>query len=153
MIDLKALAHDLRWRVTLDPSDAQSPRSERPWMYRVDGKRGHVFVQGEKQLAAWCGTVFARRELLAVPGARLIRDGDKEAVITFPTAQFDTVCAILKGRRRRQLTPEQRARLAKASAKGLATIHGRRSSEGRMAPISVPDAPGGLLHPPDATGA
>lgn len=137
MIDLKSLAHELRWRVSLDPSDSQSPRSERPWLYRVDGKRGHVCVWGENQLAACCGTGYARRDLLAVPGSRLIRDGDKEAIIAFPTDQLDAVCRILKARKRKVLTPEQRERLAIVGAKGVAAFRERGTQSDFPAPGSI----------------
>lgn len=128
MIDLKSLAHALRWRVSLDESADQSPRSDRPWLYQVAGRHGHVFVQAEKQLAVSCKSNRIKPRLLAVPGAKLIRDGDRECVLSFPTGQLNAVATIIKSRRRRVLTVEQRERLAVAGAKGMAVIDSRRSS-------------------------
>lgn len=134
MIDLKSLA-GARYKITLDESDADSsPRSDRPWMYRIPAKFGHIFVQGHEQLGVYCRSNRKRPELLAAPGLKVIQNGDREMNATFPTDQLDAVCAIIHAKRRRVLSPERRAALAVIAAKGMRTIREGRSNDSQAAP-------------------
>lgn len=128
--DLPSLARDLRVRYGLDPSDADSPRSERPWLWRIPGKYGHVSVHGRNRLAVTCTTNRLRTRLLTIPGVVIHQDGDTEFSALFAPECLRSVCEVIKPKRRRVLTPDQRAALVARS--GLATV--RHYHEHQTAP-------------------
>lgn len=123
MIDLKRLA-GARWRVTLDDSAEQDTSgAERLWLYRLAGNRGHVYVHGADRLGVWTDQRGMRDRLLALPGARLHQDGDREWTIVLAVEHLDTAAGIIKARRRRQVSEEQRARLAEMSLLYSPLVH------------------------------
>jgi|GEM_PF-4775734 len=122
VIDLKALAEAGRYRISHDESAEMTGQTheERKWLVQIEGRNGHVFVQGVAELGAYVKlTVRARLDaLLAIPGARLLQRGDSEASVAFPPEHLDHVASILKLRRRRPAISEEHARkLAEAGAK------------------------------------
>jgi hypothetical protein len=113
LIDLKTQYGD-RYRITLDESASILGQSQedRLWLYQIPGKFGHVYVHGNATLGAYVRTRHDPTDrlgrLLALPGARLHQRGDAEAAVIFAPECLDEVAQILRLRRRRQLTPEQR---------------------------------------------
>jgi hypothetical protein len=125
MIDLKALFGG-KFRITLDESallDGQT-REDRAWLQQIPAKYGHVYIHGQNTLGVYVRTYNDGSNrlgrLLALPGATLHQRGDREASVTVPLDQIDRIDDIIHFRRRRHLSPEQRAaaieRLEQANA-------------------------------------
>lgn len=114
--DLKALAGE-RWRVIRDPAAGDDPGwTQDPWLWRIEGQGGHVYVHGADVIGVWVKGSRTRDRILALPGARLHQAGDREWTVVLPVDHLDTVCEIIYARRRRQVSEEERARLAVMSA-------------------------------------
>jgi hypothetical protein len=109
MFDLKAFAGD-RYRVALDPSAEDDPRSERLWLYRIPCRYGFISVHGEDTLAASTDRRGLIRRLVALEGVRVHQRGDREARVLFPPGRLDSVAGLLRARRRVRLSPEERER-------------------------------------------
>ena len=112
-IDLKA-RFGARYRITHDQAHAaeygENSRVYDPWLAMIPCRHGHVYPHGGELLAASTdrrGAISKRLSIL--PGVRLLQDGDDGVNVVFHIKDFDAVAAILKPRRRRQLTPEQKA--------------------------------------------
>src|SRR5262249_6063816 len=81
------------------------------------GVNGHVGVHGDNLLTACTRSKLATGRILkAVAGARVAQDGSDGQNVVFDVASLDTVAAILRLRRRKRMTAEQKAALAEASA-------------------------------------
>jgi hypothetical protein len=117
MIDLKRLASD-KYRVELDPSADDSPRDERPWLWRITCKYGFVGVHGPDTLLAHCNAARVIARLLAVPDVAPRQIGGGEVNCSFPPDRLDAVAEVLGARRRRRLSEEQRERLVAAGQAG-----------------------------------
>jgi len=145
MIDLKQLATDLRLRVTLDESARDEPRSERPWLWQIPGRFGHVYVQGENMLAVYATGNKIRRDRIVAAGATIRQDGDREFSATFLPDRLREICDIIHARKKRVMTPEQRAQSAlRLAAYGFQPGHTTGSQESRTSgedfgPNSCPD--------------
>jgi hypothetical protein len=113
-VDLKTLAGD-RYRIVLDPSAGDDPsHAGRPWFYRVACKYGFIGVHGGSTLAVHCDRRRLFAALLAIPGGRVWQRGDREITVLVDAEHLDAAAGILKARRRRRLTEEQRERLVAA---------------------------------------
>jgi hypothetical protein len=80
-----------------------------PWLLTIPCRFGHIYPHGGNYLAASTflrGPVAGR--LAALPCVCLVRDGDDGINVVFHVDDFDTVAAIMKPKRRRRLTAEQR---------------------------------------------
>ncbi len=117
MIDLKLLA-GARWRISLDESAEQDTSGvERLWLYRLEGRRGHVYVHSSNELGAWTNNRGMRDRLAALPGSRLHQCRDREWSFILPVKHLDEAAGIVKARRRRRsATKEERARLIATQA-------------------------------------
>jgi len=73
----------------------------------IPGSRGHVYAWGAFVLAASTNT-----SVKALPGVELWQDGSDGCTILFPVDLLDRVADLLKLRRRRQVTEEERRRLS-----------------------------------------
>jgi len=88
-----------------------------PWMMCLrTGSRNGRFVElypgGGGRLRVdvdYRGPTVSR--LLAIEGVELVQDGDREKTLEFDVGLFGDVDAVLKFRRKRQLSDEERARL------------------------------------------
>lgn len=110
-----------RYRITHDPAHAgeygEHGRTEDAWLQIIEGRAGHVFPWGGETLAASTNRRGALAcKLAAVEGAHLVQDGTDGATVTFPVERFAEVARLLHLRTRRQLTPEQKAKLAQSNA-------------------------------------
>jgi len=88
-----------------------TPEDERVWLLELPCRYGVIYPHGGEILAAVVTGRYARQQVAALPCIRS-RRGDAELVITFSVEDAEQVLAILKPRRRRQLSPEDRARKA-----------------------------------------
>lgn len=123
-IDLKE-CFGRRYRVRYEDSYyaeyGQGARTRDPWLMIIPCQLGHISPHGGDELLACTNRqrpITAKR-LLALPGARAVQDGEDGITVAFPASLFDQVAKIMKARRRRQLTPEQRERLAKIGREAL----------------------------------
>lgn len=101
------------YRVTFDPAyDPKGRRPPDPWYMLIVGKRGVVYPYTADLLAVECDHRPRTAQKLAALGLRLVQDGDLEKTFAFPPEQFEAVAALILPRKRRVLTPEQRAERA-----------------------------------------
>lgn len=124
MPDLKT-KYGKRFRVAYEESAeiVGQTEDERAWLQIIPGSRGHLFIQSQNTLGAYCGRRRLVPRLLAMPGVRQLCRGDTEASVAFDpsdTALFDQIAGLLKLKRRKRLSEEQvevlRQRMAKINA-------------------------------------
>jgi hypothetical protein len=130
-----------RFRIGHDPAAVSPSQRKEPWMMTIPCRGGAViYPHGGDLLALELDyrTHLAKR-LAAIPGVRLHQCGDGERTFLFRVELFDQVARVVKPRRRRRLTPEQRAagagRLASWREKALA----QSGISGLEPPISARD--------------
>ncbi len=92
---------------------------EDPWLMIVPCRYGHIFPHGGSLLAASVdGHPNVAGVLRRLRCCQVHQDGDfGELTVVFDVADFDKVAAIMKPRRRRQVSEEERERLRLMSAK------------------------------------
>ncbi len=83
------------------------------WMQIIPGARGHVYPHSEAMLAATTDTsgLMARR-LKALPFVQVYTDGSDGVTVLFPPERFEEVADLLRLRRRRRVSDQERQRLA-----------------------------------------
>lgn len=119
-----------------------TPDAERVWLLELPCRHGVVYPHGDSILAAVVTGRQARRRILALPCLRS-RRGDVELVVTFHVDDAEQVLAVLKPKRRRVLSPAQRA----AAMAGLAKAQeGRRASRETASQGARIDAAAGNAH-------
>ena len=132
MIDLKELAGK-RYRVALDKSRSDEPsREERLWLYQIPCQRGHIGVWGENTLSAWTDRTPTSKRLEAIPGVKVVQRGDRELQVTFGPERLDAVAELLKARKKRQLTDEQREKLVARGKAALISLRTERELRSRI---------------------
>ena len=117
------------YQVTFDP--AYDPRRVPrrcldPWMMQLPcrGKGVCIYPHGGPHLAVEVdGRPGLVKKLAAIPGVVLLQDGDGEKTFRFDVANFCRVAEVVRPHRRRRLSPEGRAELARRL---LATNASRR---------------------------
>jgi hypothetical protein len=106
-----------RYKITYDPAyDAKGVprRCLDPWYMQIPcaGKGVTIYPHGGARLAVEIDYRWSvARKVAAIPGVQLHQDGDGEKTYLFDVALFDRVAAVVKPRRRRVLTAEQREAL------------------------------------------
>lgn len=127
LINLKA-EYGGRYRVVDDGTD-DSDRAERVWCMEIRGKYGAIYPHGTD------GTLAVRVESARVArrfaplGLQVVQRGDDEVVFLFAADLIDKMAALIRARRRRQVSPERRAQLAQ---------HLREARERAASPDSKP---------------
>jgi hypothetical protein len=107
------------YQITFDPaydSRGVPRRCLGPWMMQLPcrGKGVTIYPHG----GSWLAVEVDRRpglvkKLVAIPGVELRQDGDGEKTFLFPVGRFSEVAAVVQPHRRRRLSPERRAELAR----------------------------------------
>ena len=93
-------------------------RTDDPWLQIIPCDMGHIYPHGGDMLAASTNKPGPTvRKLKALPGVIVHQDGSDGANILFHIDQFDAVAEIMRPKRRRQWTEEQRAAAAERLAK------------------------------------
>ena len=98
-------------------------RAERVWCQEIRGKYGAIYPYGyDGSLAVRIEAKTkvknnARAKKLESEGFPVIQLGDCEIVFKFEPARFDYIAELIKARKRRHLSPEQRAKAMAALAK------------------------------------
>ena len=84
-------------------------RTHDPWLLTVACRHGHIYPHGGTMLGASTNSrgPIANR-LAAPPCVRVVQEGDDGVNVVFDVGDFDQVAAVMRPRRRRKLTPEQR---------------------------------------------
>jgi hypothetical protein len=96
---------------------AAGPLSHDPWMRTLPCRKAVVYPFGADLLAVEVdGRPYIAGRLRSIDGVQLYQDGDHEKTFVFPLEQFEQVAAVVRPRRHKRLTQEQRA----ASAARLA---------------------------------
>ncbi|MCX7429200.1 MAG: hypothetical protein NTW96_26685 [Planctomycetia bacterium] len=82
-----------------------------PWLQIIPCRWGHIGPWDADRLAASVdGHAKVARRLRDLPGVEIVQDGDGgEVTAAFTSDRFDEVAAIMRPRRRRRLSPEQRS--------------------------------------------
>ncbi len=108
-INLKA-RFGSRYRITFDPAyDAKGKHLLDPWMMQLSGRYGTIYPHSADLLAVECDYHPQAAKKLAALALRCIQDGTGEKTFVFPVEQFEDVAAIVQPKRKRTLSPEQRA--------------------------------------------
>jgi hypothetical protein len=114
------------YRIAFDPAydPFNVPRDRLdPWMMTIPCHKGVIYPHGGDVLAVELDNQqAAARKLAAVPGIRLHQDGGLRGDMTFlfPAEMFDQIAVIVRPKRRRRLSPEQRERMAAIGKAALA---------------------------------
>jgi len=88
-------------------------RVDDPHYQVIPGSLGHIYAWGATRLAASSNTSGSTaRKLKALPSVEIWQDGSDGCTVLFPVDLLDQVADLLKLRRRRRLTEEQRERLS-----------------------------------------
>jgi len=130
----------ITWDEAYDPEHVPMDKRD-PWYMQIPCRFGIIYPQGGDLLAAEVDRhPRLTKPLLAIAGVHLSQDGDTEKTFTFPVQVFDEIAVILQPRKKRQITEEERERLAKMSA-----IHGFKApSHQSDSPLSAPASPNTL---------
>jgi hypothetical protein len=112
--------------------------AEEAWLQIIPCQRGHIYPHGHNMLAAATnGRGAIVKKLLAVPGAKMWQDGDDGVNVLFPVERFDDVAKLMRPRRRRRLSPEQRAKAVERLAKYAFPPARQNSSEGQTGVVAA----------------
>jgi hypothetical protein len=104
-----------RYRITFDPSYSPKhvPRDKLdPWMMQIPCQRGVVYPYGGDLLAVEVeDRAQTRKKLRELECTTSVQEGHDFTAVTFAVAGFDEIAAIVKPRRRRQISEKERKRL------------------------------------------
>ncbi len=117
MIDLKA-EYGRDYRITLDESASipEQEREEKLWYYRIPGRlsHSHIGVWNENTLSVYAEGPLVKK-IAAYPGLKVVQRGDREIQATFPPEMLNEIASLIKAKKRKKLSPEQRERLISLS--------------------------------------
>lgn len=86
-------------------------RTVDPWYMIIPCRDGHICPWGE-DLLAYChnkGRSSILQTILALPYAEAVQIGNDGSNVTFPVERLKIIATIVKSKRRRRLSPKQRA--------------------------------------------
>ena len=111
-----------KYRVTYEESyyAQYGPRAQTddPWLQIIPCRRGHIFPWGDNILAASTnGRGPTAHKLAALDFTTISQDGDDGVTMLFPVERFPEVAELMKPRRRRQVSDQERQRLLEIGAK------------------------------------
>jgi len=106
-----------RYKIDVDESYyAERPefrKTEEPWLLVLLCQHGHICPWGGSTLAACTDKAGPiANQLKALTFVTVAQDGDDGVNVVFDVEHFDQVAEIMKPRRRRRLSPEQRQNAA-----------------------------------------
>jgi len=104
------LAADRNLRVYREPCYADARKADKEWYLELRGERGTLY--GNNADSFWVHTTPRRLSAFAAADPREVRQGDNEVELLYEIDQLDAVLALLRPRKRKNLTPEQRAAIA-----------------------------------------
>jgi len=131
-----------QYRVTYEESYVaqygEGGRTEDPWLMILRCLHGHIFPHGGETLAASTnrhGKIA--KQLLSLSSTTIHQHGDDGVTVLFHVDDFDAVAEHLKPRRRRQVSEQERVRLAELGRKNL-KMRRQANSEARKPELETP---------------
>lgn len=125
--DLRQLAAG-RYRLWTYAGERVRPETD-PWLLTILCQTGHVYPHGPDRLAfASNNRGGVARAVASLPGAAIEQEGTDGINVSFPVEAWPEVAKLVRPRRRRQVTPEQRARLAEMGSR-FQFRHGAQSDK------------------------
>ncbi len=142
-IDLKERLGE-RYRVRLDREGYMAEpelhrTAEKPWHYTVACQNGEIYPHGGELLGASTirHGIIAKR-LAELDCVTVTQDGEDGINVTFHVDDFDKVAEVMKPRKRRRLSPEQRQLAAERLRPFRFPAAAQSDSGGLESTISVP---------------
>lgn len=118
-IDLSTIAAERHWRLGRDPADAAERPGRRlasdPWYHVIKCQRGELYPFSAAEIVAEATSNPTFNRLAGLPGVRVHQNADQGGAVRFPIAMLDQVAEIMRPRRKRQVSDDERARLAEQS--------------------------------------
>jgi len=103
---------------------------EDPWLIVLLCQNGVILPWGENNLAAASRTKGSiAKRLKDLPFTKVVQNGDDGITVTFDVAHFEQVAEIMRPRKRRRLSPEQKAKSIERLAKHAFTPARQANSE------------------------
>jgi hypothetical protein len=132
-----------RYRVVYEESyfaeHGQTTRADDPWLQVLLCQHGHIYPHGGDVLAASTNTRGGiARKLAALDCTTVVQDGSDGINATFHVRDFERVAELMKPRRRRRLTLEQRRAAAERLAKYAFKPARQSDSEAQIHTSRVP---------------
>jgi hypothetical protein len=90
-----------------------------PWLWVIPCGHGHIYVHGGQRLGAATNGRRVGGILAKIPYVQIEQEGSDGFNVSFDVADFAKVAKVMRPRRRRRLSPEQRERLVAAGAEAL----------------------------------
>lgn len=120
-VNLKELFGD-RFKLDVDESyyaeRSEFRREEEPWLTHIICLHGTIGVWGDNLLvASTSSTGPVAKRLKALPFIQVAQDASDGVNVVFPVQHFEEVAEIMRLRKRRRISEEQRARLVEAGAR------------------------------------
>lgn len=138
-VDLRAVAGK---RYQLEYEESHRGKADEPWLLLIPCQCGHIYPHSDKLLGvATNGRGSLTQKIARLPGVEVVQDGDDGINAVFPASLFAKVAAIVKPKRKRQVSAKERERLASMGKANLAKarqahVQSARSSQNR--PQTVP---------------
>jgi hypothetical protein len=124
-----------RFRIGHDPAAQTWGERRDPWMLTIPCRRGVIYPHGDLLAVEIDGHRRLAKRVAAIPGVSVYLDGDDEKTFLFPMEAFDAVAAVVRPKRRPQLTGQQRAeraeRMRRVRAQATRGVRRRGEDEGR----------------------
>ena len=119
------------YKITFDPAyDPQNRPKDKldPWYIQIACQRGVIYPHGGDRLAAEIeGRPRTARRLRELPCTEVFPDGNNDLAVTFDARDFEKVAELIKPRRRRRVSEENRR---KASER-MRRLNQQKPSPGR----------------------
>lgn len=106
LIDLKA-KFGRQYRIQLDPAFPKQSQDPAAWV--IPCKSGEIFAHDDSLLAAEVNGPKLAKRASEIPGVTVHQAGDGYVCVLFPVELFDAIAEIVKPRKKRQLSPSQKA--------------------------------------------
>ena len=120
-----------RYRVSYDAAynPKGKPRSSRdPWMMQIKGRYGTVYPYGGELLCLEIdGHNKLANKIAKLPGITVHQEGEDERTLLFDVSLFEKIARIVKLKRRRRLTEEQRREKAARLAAVRSTVTDKKA--------------------------
>jgi hypothetical protein len=107
-----------RYKIGFDEAAVTWGERADPWMQTLLCQKGVIYPQGGEILAVEIdGRPITAKLVAAISGVTLWQDGDHEKTFLLPVDLFDQVAEVVKPRKRRRLSEEQKTRCVERLAK------------------------------------
>lgn len=102
-----------RYRVGHDPASTPRGATENPWCQRIPTRSGEIYPFGNETLIVEVeGHNYLKARLSRLDCCEIHQDGDDFGSFKFHVSDFDRIAEVVKPRRKRQISEEERQRLA-----------------------------------------